>query len=132
MTTDTKTLKQLCGSVRMDVKHGARLAFAKQDKWQQEANGYTVTLRYAKRSYTVDFWRGSGIYGEPTVKGVMECLLSDASSANEDFDSWCGEYGYDTDSRRAEKIYKACKIIRSGLERLLGEDFETFLYADRN
>lgn len=37
------------------------------------------------------------------------CFISDAASGNESFDEFCGNMGYDTDSREAHKIYKACR-----------------------
>ena len=58
----------------------------------------------------VFFSKGSGHHGaEPTAKEVLECLVSDAHGVDESFEDWCGEFGYDTDSRKAEKTYKACK-----------------------
>lgn len=42
---------------------------------------------------------------EPTVYDVLTCL---EKCGYESFEDFCGCYGYDTDSRRAEKIYKAC------------------------
>jgi len=37
------------------------------------------------------------------------CFLSDAHSGKETFEDFCGEFGYDTDSRKAENTYNACK-----------------------
>ena len=41
------------------------------------------------------------------------------------------EFGYDEDSRKAEKTHKACLKIAANMRRLLGEDFESFLNAER-
>jgi len=39
-----------------------------------------------------------------------------------DFADFCGEFGYDTDSRKAEGIYRACGRQAANLKRMLGED----------
>ena len=45
------------------------------------------------------------IYGKiPTAYDVLSCLTKHEIN---DFDDFCDEFGYDTDSRKAEKIYKA-------------------------
>jgi len=46
----------------------------------------------------------------------------DASALNHDtFESWASEYGYDTDSRDAERIYKLCLDIGLKLRNRLGD-----------
>jgi hypothetical protein len=131
MTTQ-KTLSELARKVRCDATYGAKLDWDKQDEWQQQATGYSVTLHYKGRQYTTDFWMGSAHTSEPDAEGVLECLLSDSHAADYSFEEFCGEMGYDTDSRKAERIWKQCAKVRENMERLLGDDFETFLYADRN
>lgn len=37
------------------------------------------------------------------------CFLGDAISGSESFEVFCTESGYDEDSRKAEKIWKACQ-----------------------
>lgn len=130
--TKTQSLKSLCNSVKISSKFGASLAWDKQDSWQQQAHGYTVTLRYQGRQMTTDFWLGPAISGEPEVENVIDCLLSDAMGSDQSFEEFCAEFGYDTDSRKAEATYKACKKSGEKLRRLLGDDFETFAYSDRN
>lgn len=43
----------------------------------------------------------------PSSMDILYCLMSD-DPHNMSFDGWCCEYGYDTDSRKAEKIYQEC------------------------
>lgn len=128
----TQSLKSLAAKVKLICKYGARLARDKQDESKQKATGYTCTFRYQGRQYTFDFWMGEAHTKEPDAEGCLECLLSDAQSGMEDFDTFCSEMGYDEDSRKAERIWKACRKTTEGMKRLLGDDFETFLYADRN
>lgn len=44
----------------------------------------------------------------PTQANVLYCLLSDMEAIEYTFDDWCANFGYDTDSRKAEKIFHAC------------------------
>jgi hypothetical protein len=42
------------------------------------------------------------------LQGAFECFLSDSCAGNDTFESFCSEFGYDIDSRNAERIYRAC------------------------
>jgi hypothetical protein len=131
MNATEKSLRQLAAKVRFEFERGAHMPYDKQDEWQQQANGYHCTLKYKGRQYSFDFWQGTGITHAPTAEGCLECLLSDSAGADNTFEDFCSEFGYDTDSRKAERIYKQCQEVRENMERLLGDDFETFLYAER-
>ena len=50
------------------------------------------------------------VFPNPTVEQVMDCLVLDAScwESNRTFEDFCAELGYDTDSRKAERVYQAC------------------------
>lgn len=128
----TKTLKQLAEKTRLVCQYGATLDYDKQTDWQKQSTGWSCTLRYQGRQYTFDFWQGSAISGEPKAEGTLNCLLSDAQAGEQTFDEFCGEFGYDNDSRKAEQTWKACKKATAGMKRLLGADYETFLYAERD
>ncbi len=119
-------------TVKIAVRYGARRAWEKQSAWQKNATGFRVCLKYPGRRMFLDFWQGTGISGEPTAAGVLECLLSDASSADESFPDWCGNYGYDDDSREAYRTYRQVQRQTAKLRELLGADYETFLYAERD
>jgi hypothetical protein len=126
-----KTLKALINEkgLKMTVKYGA-----KENPEFKNSDGWTVTLRNGTKRMTFPFYVGSGHNGaEPKINDVMDCLLSDASGYenSRDFEEWCSEYGYDTDSRKAEKIYKACEKEFEKLKNFLGDDFETFMCAER-
>lgn len=86
------------------------------DHWKVivKANGKRMTLHFSK---------GYGHNGkEPDVCEVISCLASDASSLEgNDFESWCSDLGYDTDSRKAEKTYKVCERQAAKLRNLLGD-----------
>lgn len=44
----------------------------------------------------------------PTAYSVLAGMSIDANCPDT-FEEWCGEYGYDTDSRKAEAQYRLCK-----------------------
>ena len=94
------------------------------------SRSWRVTLRYQGRALTVPFHQGPAIRDEPTAADVLECLASDASSAEQPFEQWCGDYGENTDSRKAEATYKAVVRQTKGLRRLLGDDFEKIVFPE--
>ena len=122
-------LEKLCETAGVTIvnKYGAPV----NDNFR-DANGWTCTLRYQGRRLTVPFYQGTAITHEPTAADVLYCLCSDATSVENasSFEDWCADFGYDTDSRSAERIYKACERIAAKLRRLLGDDFDKFAGAE--
>lgn len=57
----------------------------------------------------------------PNIVRVLECLISDAQAGRDSFEEFCGNFGYDTDSRSAELTWKACKSTHTRLARLIGD-----------
>jgi hypothetical protein len=129
------TLKELARKVDLTFTHGATLTVAERDEqsdWQCNANSYRCTLNYQGRRYSFNYWQGIGIKDGPTAEGCLDSLLSDADAAGETFGEFCGNMGYDEDSRTAERIYTACRKEGVSLKRLLGGDYETFRDAERD
>lgn len=127
----TASLGFLAKQVKCKVTDGALKPYTTQDEWQQKANSFRVQLAYQGRRMSLDFWQGTGITEAPTAAGVLDCLLSDASSASESFEDWCGNYGYDTDSRKALASYNQVKKQAVVLKKLLGDDFEMFMDSEK-
>lgn len=66
---------------------------------------YTVKFKRGRRSFRVIFGQSIANSGTPpTAYDVLACLQKYEVGTFEDF---CGEFGYDTDSKRSEKVYKA-------------------------
>lgn len=128
----TTTLSTLADRVRCTATYGAKLDWDKQSEWQQQANGYSVQLRYKGRQLTVDYWMGQALTREPDAASVLSSLLLDASACDQSFEEWCGEFGYDTDSRTAESTYQQCVKIGNKLQAFLGDDYEEFRSAEND
>jgi hypothetical protein len=58
----------------------------------------------------------------PNVLDVLYSLTMDADAIDYAFDEWCANYGYDTDSRKAEATYKECLQIAIKLRRMVGDE----------
>lgn len=89
------------------------------------STAWHVTMTLGKKKYTTPFYTGSAI---KTVKAadVISSLCQDATSAENarNFEEWAGDFGMDTDSRKAEAIYKACKATAPKLRAFLGSDYD--------
>jgi hypothetical protein len=46
----------------------------------------------------------------PKLEDILDCVSSDSLSYENarNFEDFCNEFGYDINSRKAEKIYQAC------------------------
>ena len=95
-----------------------------------EANHYKVTLRAKGKQLTTYFSKGFGLSGEPTAAEVLDCLASDAAGYENarDFEDWASDYGYDTDSRKAEKLYRVIGKQAEKLKKFLGDNYEALLW----
>lgn len=102
--------------------------------WNTPNNGWRVTLKNKRgKRMTVPFYMGIGLKGEPSAADVLECLISDAIGYRNaaSFEDWASDYGYDPDSRAAEKTYRACGRISDRLEKFLTpEEFEALAYPE--
>jgi hypothetical protein len=72
----------------------------------------TVTNTETEQKITFEFWASIAnpeLNKEYDILNAFYCFVGDAISGMETFESFCSEFGYDSDSRTAEKIYKKCK-----------------------
>lgn len=73
---------------------------------------------------TTFFSVGSGWKRFPDVLDVLNCLASESASFENaiSFEEWAGEMGFDSDSRKAERTFKAIEKQAANLKRFLGEE----------
>jgi hypothetical protein len=90
----------------------------------RDARHFTCTLRNGRKRLSIPFSQGSAFTEEPTAEDVLNCLALDAAGLENspNFDDWASEYGYDADSRRAEKTFKTVERQAAKLMAFLGAD----------
>lgn len=76
----------------------------------------SIALKEARQAYTSPI--------PPELPGVLNCLMMDAQGYEnaQGFEDWAAEYGYDPDSRKAEKTYREVERQAKELRHILGLD----------
>jgi len=89
-------------------------------------NNHRVTV-YSKETKTrisFKFWASQmhpELRSRADLLGAFHCFLEDAISGSLVFGEFCREYGYNDDSRRAEKVWRLCQKSLTKAVRLLGD-----------
>lgn len=93
-------------------------------EWEdkKERNLYKVTISTSKGSMNVHFW--DSVYNterdiKPSNYDILACLTKYDPGTFEDF---CCEFGYDEDSRRAERIYFEVQKEYKNLTKIFTEE----------
>jgi hypothetical protein len=127
------TLKR--GNHTMVVPFGCGFAHCRRAK-RVERNSIAVTREIARAlkpygTLTISDMEERIVPTEPTLATVLDCLRSDAQAGEYlIFEDFCSEFGYDADSRKAEKIWRTCQTQRGMLQKLLGQDFAAFMQQE--
>ena len=80
-----------------------------------------------------DYCKNITVLPESDIRNALVCIVSDGLSGAMDFEEFCGEYGYDDDSRNAERIHKQCIETKDKLESLdISEDDMIIITNDIN
>lgn len=99
------------------------LKVASWDEYNDRHNKVTIkNFKNGKRT-SFDFWgsvKNPSLESDYDLLNAFYCFVSDALYGLESFENFCDEFGYDTDSRKAEKIYKLCKRAYVKFERVSG------------
>jgi hypothetical protein len=97
--------------------------------WDTAARHYRCRIGHGRRSFGLYFSQGSAHVVDPTAKDVLSCLVADAQDYENasSFEDWADEYGYDTDSRKAERIYRGVKRQAEQLKRTVGDTIYNIL-----
>jgi hypothetical protein len=94
-------------------------------EWMAQASHYTCTLSVAGQDGTlsIPFSMGAAHTSEPELGDVLGAVASDAAGFENaaGFEDWASEYGYDTDSRKAERTYRAVKHQSERFMRFVGK-----------
>jgi hypothetical protein len=88
---------------------------------------FDVELEFDKRSIVIEY----SCTNVPEQSRVFECLVVDARSGAYTFEEFCDEFGFNNDSIKDRRIYKACKKNSAKLLELLGEElFDKFINCE--
>jgi hypothetical protein len=89
-------------------------------------NHYKAVLHMDGRQMTTPFSTGSGWKHDPDAADILGSLVSDSSGYDSagSFEDWANEYGYDTDSRKAERLYNAIGRESRKVKQFLADKYE--------
>jgi hypothetical protein len=125
MTTMTAYVEHWQIDAEVVKDRGAQI----EDGW--EHHSYRVQLRNGLTGAVTpafDWKQGYAIEDSPEDRpdAILDALVSDAWSYEtaDSFEDFAAEFGYDEDSRKAEKIYNACGEVAAWLDEFLGGDLE--------
>ena len=110
-------------------KHGIKLSFIGEPEYRKHFNidreprwVFKCRLSRNGKSYTFNFGQSIVNGGEyPTLYSALACLTKYDVGGFEDF---CNEFGFDEDSRSAEKTYKAVLKEWKAVKRLFSDILE--------
>lgn len=102
----------------------------------KDSDSWACKLDFEGRSMEVPFYTGKGLRKldkpvKPKVEDILDCMASDSAGYDNSrcFEDWAGDYGYDPDSRKGERLYQTIREQRNNLESFLGrEDYNDLLY----
>ena len=108
-------------------KHGITFEHKKGNNkasWEPSGQNYSVTLQQNGKHVTFDFWgsihdKEDGI--DLDAYSVLSCISFDLFCPDE-FEDFCGEFGYDTDSRKALKTFHKCASFAAQLQAFFTEE----------
>lgn len=85
----------------------------KSSDWLSNQNTHhKVTVKNEFGSITFDYWASQSSPKIETKEHVLyafDTILNDISCGLLSFKDFCSEFGYDDDSRKSERVWKACK-----------------------
>lgn len=102
-----------------------------RDEWNKGARHFLCTLFYKDRTMEFHYTYGRLNFNNPEdeLEETLCNLSRDCYATIVNFEEWATEFGYDTDSRKAERTYLACHKIAQNFRELFQEvdTFKTFL-----
>ena len=128
---ERKQLTDVVASLDITIECEKRSLLTDEERanWK-DGTAWTVRLKHQGRSLTTSFFQGSAHKTAPSAADVLSCLASDARSGEQSFEDFCGDFGYDADSRKAHETWKTCARMTKQLHKLLGDAFEEVADAE--
>lgn len=108
-------------SLTTDYSEGIGLHFKTAISWNNRAT--VDEFNRVKSAVETGNKTGFKRLREPALIDVLYCLVTDSDVLESSgFEDWADSLGYDTDSRKAEKIYRDCLEIGLKLKAIIGGD----------
>lgn len=111
------------------TKHGfgfsSRMVDERKDGLMNDSSRhFRCRISNGRRSFGFYFSQGSAHTENPTLADVLNCMADDSAGYENarQFETWATDYGYDADSRQAEKVFRAVKRQAEQLKRTIGQD----------
>lgn len=108
------------------------LGVTKRNEW--DCFMFNVFVGNGTGQFTTPYYTGMGhinkrlsghgkkVPNRPKIKDIMYSLLLDASATNDNFNDWCSNYGYSTDSIAALNMYKSCLDTSENLRKVFSRE----------
>ena len=97
----------------------------KKDEW--DCDQWRIELKNNAGYWSTDYFTGLGLrkkssFGsstpkKPKIADVLYTLFMDARAADLNFDDWCDEFGFSSDSIKALNTYKQCLGISHAIKK---------------
>ena len=130
MSVELAMLDEAARDLGITMTSASEGRHVEDDGWEYDRWG--ITLHRGHRSFTTQYRSGTGHGGKaPGVAEVLRAIESDANAGDRTFEEFCDEFGYDQDSRKAERIWRACRGVGKRIRRFLGDDYRRVSEAAR-
>lgn len=98
-----------------------------QKRMINEAIDSAIETGIARKLTIVDkdvkFLLGNAQFPNPTLQEVLYSLCSNSDVRHYlTYEQWASDFGYDTDSRKGEKIYDSCRKVTADFMQLIGSE----------
>jgi hypothetical protein len=108
---------RFCWELRLESNARGGYTDETAEGWEHRA--FSVLFSRNGRTVSFDWKQGMGITTKPQGFEVICAVCRDYLEASENsFDDWAGNFGYDSDSRKAEAIYGQCLAMGDKLKKL--------------
>lgn len=113
--------------IKVMVEHACQKVSSWGDGYDSDKHNRVQVINITTRKRcSFDYWGSIMEPNQESADGVLSaitCYASDgcAYTRSRDFFDFCSEFGYDTDSRKAEKCYKGCEKADRDLSRVIGD-----------
>lgn len=115
------TKKNILSNIKLETIKTWNNEHDKKDEWKRTATKYNCKITFKNKTYTFNFWMGSAHTKAPSKKDVLYSFIMDDVSYM-DFNEFCLTFGYDDDSIKALKTFKACQTQTDNFYRLFDEE----------